>query len=1078
SSLPGPGNMSSIEDAAIPSWFCPFKIPPSLSGSFHPIVYLVGLDISAHRNVWESLNLQNVNKTTKLVYKIVPIGYKFPTKKVKNDPVECYLPHGLVKSNWVSKHLNDIPAVCIIFFDLNWTSAEWNERKQKCAQLIKQLKAEANPHGTQVLVMLIKNDIRDDLTNEKASALCAEAEILPKHLFVLPQGRLDKIQACLQRLEYETDLYYKTRVKKIIQMKEKATHTPLIVRHNFKIAFFQEVRADFEAALSQYQGAYDALLNIKMTEANVQELKVVASLLNYRICRLTLLTPNLSAVPPNLKDCKAQFDKHIRSYYKVEGNAELIFEHWAWLEQQYHLYGELLKFNYRIGGNFPDPVSYFLVASRYAEKRKNFYLAKIKPKNITAWSPDMIAYKRELELPFLGQRPWRMNSFSLENAYTVEDQRAVATLTYLESKTNHSDAIIKHLGVASEFCKDTKRKRTRCQLMCSMGIEFYSASDYRNCILLMRHVLREWSYKKWNKIIVKVAEIGLRASCCEGDVPNYLNFLIILLTVDASDNEMLVTNLLAKFQAVMEGKMPLVEEGCEINIGNWNDSLNQPFVSSVEVHDNCILNFNVYFVKDSVVHIQPAVIRFELINQSYFPISVKKYGILRTNIPDYVNIEASCDIILQPGDKKELDLELKVFSRDIGKILQIQVAYVDIGKENRSVILHNSLVPCGSSTWIDDARKEKLKLMQTSCRIEAPKLSLEVKMKREGSLLVNEWYKINVSWFNKDESDFSRLMCTYMLSASDTHRAVLTPDPEKKSSLGSCIYTTKVDKLVAEGTLENIFYIKTSNPSETELRLVIEGKYFDSHHQPLIVKYEESVDVLGPFDVTQTISNLQANKIDHVSVGDEFCISFAVQNISKTTLRIFSCSLNIKSPLYTIKDTVEKQVNDIVLKDGEKLECLFFLTASGNDSTSFGHLEIVWNRDELTGGFTTKTEIPVIPLAKRFSPLCLQASFSNNGRGKLKTPMLACYTILNRSLYVHDITVSMDSNESFMNGGPKKVTMKLKSKEEMDFSYILFPLVTGCVPVPKLVIESSRSEGGEVTAIDTVDVPKSIFVTP
>ena len=63
--------------------------------------------------------------------------------------------------------------------------------------------------------------------------------------------------------------------------------------------------------------------------------------------------------------------------------------------------------------------------------------------------------------------------------------------------------------------------------------------------------------------------------------------------------------------------------------------------------------------------------------------------------------------------------------------------------------------------------------------------------------------------------------------------------------------------------------------------------------------------------------------------------------------------------------------------------------------------------------------------------------------------------------------------------------MTLKAQEEADFSYIFFPLVTGCVPVPHLNIETRKAEGGgggggegkTQTIVDSQDVPKTIFVS-
>ena len=50
------------------------------------------------------------------------------------------MPHGVIKSNWINKHLSDIPSVVVVFFDLNWTQAQWHEKKNECAQRVKAVK--------------------------------------------------------------------------------------------------------------------------------------------------------------------------------------------------------------------------------------------------------------------------------------------------------------------------------------------------------------------------------------------------------------------------------------------------------------------------------------------------------------------------------------------------------------------------------------------------------------------------------------------------------------------------------------------------------------------------------------------------------------------------------------------------------------------------------------------------------------------------------------------------------------------------------------------------------------------------
>lgn len=68
-------------------------------------------------------------------------------------------------------------------------------------------------HGIQILVLLVRPTgvVDENFSTERASALCAAAEIPPKYLFVLSHTHLERIQACIQRYETFTKtiiIYY------------------------------------------------------------------------------------------------------------------------------------------------------------------------------------------------------------------------------------------------------------------------------------------------------------------------------------------------------------------------------------------------------------------------------------------------------------------------------------------------------------------------------------------------------------------------------------------------------------------------------------------------------------------------------------------------------------------------------------------------------------------------------------------------------------------------------------------------------------------------------------------------------
>ena len=143
-----------------------------------------------------------------------------------------------------------------------------------------------------------------------------------------------------------------------------------------------------------YQQAYSNLLDIRMVDTNVLEIKTIASFVNYKLCRL-MFHQNLP------KDAISQFKSHTERYFilirffrffkklsfpilfnfcvnlfrfKVRtGPKELIFEHHGWMSNQYSTFAEL--FDEAIRQGLPavqtqHPGYYFQLAARHASHRQ------------------------------------------------------------------------------------------------------------------------------------------------------------------------------------------------------------------------------------------------------------------------------------------------------------------------------------------------------------------------------------------------------------------------------------------------------------------------------------------------------------------------------------------------------------------------------------------------------------------------------------------------------------------------------------------------------------------------------------
>lgn len=46
---------------------------------------------------------------------------------------EWYIPKGILKTGWMNKHLNLVPALVVLFYELDWDDAQWKEKQSECA---------------------------------------------------------------------------------------------------------------------------------------------------------------------------------------------------------------------------------------------------------------------------------------------------------------------------------------------------------------------------------------------------------------------------------------------------------------------------------------------------------------------------------------------------------------------------------------------------------------------------------------------------------------------------------------------------------------------------------------------------------------------------------------------------------------------------------------------------------------------------------------------------------------------------------------------------------------------------------
>jgi len=276
----------------------------------------------------------------------------------------------------MNKHLNLVPALVVVFYELDWDEPQWKEKQSECATRVEIVRQSLQGRNTKVAVVLIQKKTplppgEDVTASERAAALCNACELSGKSLFVLPHT--DHLVGYIIRLEnafYEhAQTYYYTEIRRVKSHKEflnKTTHQLLFVRHQFKIAFFSELKQDTQNALKNYRTAYNLVHELRAHETNILEIKTMAGFINYKICRLCFQhnTP---------LDAIAQFRKHIDLCKKKIGSAELSFEHAAWMSKQFQAFGDLFDEAIKLGLTAiqtQNPGFYYQQAAYYAQERK------------------------------------------------------------------------------------------------------------------------------------------------------------------------------------------------------------------------------------------------------------------------------------------------------------------------------------------------------------------------------------------------------------------------------------------------------------------------------------------------------------------------------------------------------------------------------------------------------------------------------------------------------------------------------------------------------------------------------------
>ncbi|XP_076367367.1 trafficking protein particle complex subunit 11 gry isoform X1 [Tachypleus tridentatus] len=1109
-------------------------LPSELTCRPLAIVTVLGLDIPTnpvHTAVWESFTLNRKPDRAPLNFKHIKEGYEFPKAKPKRSSYEWHVPKGLLKSNWLHKHASEVPAVAVLFYDLDWDDLLWNEKRVDCANKLENLRTNLQGRNTKIALVLVQRNPplpggEDMLATERAAALCSTCELAAKSLFVLPHS--DHLFGYTLRLEkafYEfSQTYYHHETRKIKTHRDhlnKTTHQLLFVRHQFKIGFLNELKQDIITALKHYKQSYANLMEVRASAANMLEVKTVAGFINYKLCRLSfLLNTPLDAI--------SQFRKHIDIFKSKTGPAELAFEHSAWLSKQFSHFGDLFDDAVKQGltaTQTKHPGFYFQQAASHAIMRKELCFSLCE--NLMEYpSPDPLEGEEDME--FFGQRPWRPGSQSIEPPDPQRENKGIQALQCREAYTvNHSTIIISLLSSAISQFKKYRGPRMKRHLMVQMGEEYFYSREYSKALTLLGHVLWDYRSERWQYLVSNILTTALQCAYLSASVQDFLTLGLEFISSwiqSSTEEKCTVQN---GIQKVLEGNVPpppllgITVDKEEIE-ELWHKALsvnNDPLIFTVEMGSiiPCV-ECKMRFVSRTFSADERVVLQIHLRAKCPQPLKFSKLSILFTNqhyneqceisdetseiLGETRNIGNSTSLILYPRKTKMFTFSFLASVSDVGQDITVSAVAIQLGKDTTCCAILRwpaagdsvaSSLPWSqmSSNTIglgDESSFTQLEMQPTTKIIpRQPQLSLNVE--HQPPVLMHELYCIHVRIENKEVNSVSnvRLLVDLDEEADNIVRqhTHFTRGEEKVSSL-PCLDDVVADQLLpGEKVSEEVFMNVNNLGSRIILVKVTYDIEVEVDNRTLLChctrEEKLEIDTMDPFIFSINLLNMKCESVQRLRAEEPFLLQVDVISNTSLTLSIEKGMLELCPEVKTTDENVVSNLKEVCLKTREQGTDCFCLVApcETQKPVCLGTYTLVWRREKETGSTCTVTTTVVLPtLNIESTPLFLELKAP--AHGWVRIPLTINYYLHNRTSSVQDIEAFVDSSDAFMYAGNKQLHFRIPPHDKYTLMYNLYPLVSGYVLLPRLRLVLNPGMPTALAVDDLVQemIPSHIFIMP
>ncbi|CAL2035158.1 unnamed protein product [Caenorhabditis brenneri] len=1056
------------------------------------LVFLSGLDPinkEHHKNVVSVFRHRSTEKLP-LQIRVVSGELDIPPKRLKKAS-----DRGILRRDWPLKYLEKVPALIVVFIDLDWNHPSWEEKKTEAESKVASVRASLR-HGTKVALVLIQQkstSVSDNVAADRAHELCQACSLQSKQLFIFSQESLldtSKLELAFHEL---CQTFYQQRLKTIRSRSIPNNSPALVVRQQFKLAFLSELRQDTHTALRNYRLAYDQCKDTveQWDGVDVFEWRSVVGLLNYKMCELCFLHSTPLEAINQMRRHTSIFFSSAPGIYPTPNLASI--ELLLWKSRQCYQFAQLFEKSVLSGlsalatlnpGTHLDQAAiiYSTANNEIAALKRNA------PLNVPYPTPDPLS--NSTNTVFFGQRPWRVNCEGLASA---EVEAAAVTAITQRLVVNH-EGVITLLSAALVQYQKYGCVRMRKKIMMEMANTCYANNDIQKALRYWGMVLKDcalpYSIRKdmmhratW--AAYAIASVQDFATCC------------IQLMCPAY-SEVLPSNCVPCFFDMLNGIVPGLpfpnddasNEQIQIYQSKWQQELHdgpKVFVVQASKVAELFLEVCVSFLENPTVEPNSKVpVRIEILSKIDTSICIK-------DVVVHLQSKKNSTEPIQPAENEPVIYDpLHLGSVEISREHPMQrVVMLDLGRAKQTYMatVTKVVVEMGKAIFgqieFDENALNRNFHVENIVGVEYLKIGPEktnAKLEKEVNIdcLIGEVTTTELIIRNTSKSSFHNLRLDFKRKEQKHAEAAAVLFVEEKGTELKSEFSFEIcDKLLADAIVTFPLMVSAQLIGDYMLQLELNYETEDANQRVQKASIlEVGVTAKDPFTVTSSVLNMNGIPMTSMLNNCEHILNVSIQSTASIIISSVEFLMaDVVTSIETTNGGSGNALNDDV--NADEVICysaaIRVLVKEDEPETPLGRMSVEWKR-AAPDACTVRSVVPLCRIPVLACPISISSHIKTNP-AIVRQPIEICFELTSHLKEVAELSINFDLNDVFMFSGERKVTFTLLPLSSRRITVVVMALSAGRLNFPKLSLKSAQV-ADQILQQALRTLPATIFVLP